>query len=187
MRIQRSANVLDVMERVLDRGVVIEAWVGVSLAGIHLVDVEARVLVASIATYVKLADMSQPRRRRSFARPPPLAPAVSQTTRGAALFHAAAPTARRSPTGWSAIKAAPSPVLVEGGGPSPMCCVRIVREPGAAWRCADAQRFEIRKRPSARCGRPERAKVSSASTAEHTMGSPCKLKEVSPSRSLSAT
>jgi gas vesicle structural protein len=56
MRIQRSANVLDVMERVLDRGVVIEAWVGVSLAGIHLVDVEARVLVASIATYVKLAD-----------------------------------------------------------------------------------------------------------------------------------
>src|SRR5262245_38419612 len=56
MRIERSPKVLDVMERVLDRGVVIEAWVGVSVAGVHLVDVEARVLVASIATYVKLAD-----------------------------------------------------------------------------------------------------------------------------------
>jgi hypothetical protein len=57
MKIQRrSANVLDVMERVLDRGVVIEVWAGVSLAGVHLVDVEARILVASIATYVKLAD-----------------------------------------------------------------------------------------------------------------------------------
>src|SRR5205807_4306762 len=38
--------------------------------------------------------------------------------------------------------------------------------------------FEIRKRPSARCGRPERSKVSTASAGEPTSGSPCRLKEV---------
>lgn len=56
MAIQRSTELLDVMERVLNRGVVIEAWVGVSVAGLRLVDVEARILVASFATYVSLAD-----------------------------------------------------------------------------------------------------------------------------------
>jgi len=56
MAIQRSTDLLDVMERVLNRGVVIEAWVGVSVAGLRLVDVEARILVASFATYVSLAD-----------------------------------------------------------------------------------------------------------------------------------
>jgi hypothetical protein len=56
MAIQRSTEVLDVMERVLNRGIVIEAWVGVSVAGLRLVDVEARILVASFATYVSLAD-----------------------------------------------------------------------------------------------------------------------------------
>jgi hypothetical protein len=35
---------------------VIEAWVGVSVAGLRLVDIEARILVASFATYVSLAD-----------------------------------------------------------------------------------------------------------------------------------
>jgi hypothetical protein len=56
MAIQRSTEVLDVMERVLNRGVVIEAWVGVSVAGLRLVDIEARILVASFETYVNLAD-----------------------------------------------------------------------------------------------------------------------------------
>src|SRR5260370_39080226 len=37
--------------------------------------------------------------------------------------------------------------------------------------------FEIRKRPSARCGRPERSNVSTASSAEHTSGSPWRLNE----------
>jgi len=56
MTVKRSTDLLDVLDRVLDRGIVIEAWAGVSLAGIHLVDVEARILVASCPTYVSLAD-----------------------------------------------------------------------------------------------------------------------------------
>jgi putative ABC transport system substrate-binding protein len=38
--------------------------------------------------------------------------------------------------------------------------------------------FEITQRSRARCGRPERSKVSSASSGEPTSGSPCRLKEV---------
>ena len=46
-------SVIDVLDRVLDKGLVIDAWVRVSIAGIELVGVEARVIVASITTYVK--------------------------------------------------------------------------------------------------------------------------------------
>jgi len=47
-----QVNLLDVLDRVLDKGVVIDAWVRVSVAGIDLVTVEARVVVASIETYL---------------------------------------------------------------------------------------------------------------------------------------
>jgi predicted ester cyclase len=45
----------DVLDRVLDKGIVIDAWVRVALAGIDLVRVEARVVVASIETYTRYA------------------------------------------------------------------------------------------------------------------------------------
>jgi len=54
MKIERApggASHIDVLDRVLDKGIVIDAWVRVSLVGIDLVTVEARVVVASIATY----------------------------------------------------------------------------------------------------------------------------------------
>jgi hypothetical protein len=41
---------------VLDKGIVIDAWVRISLVGIDLITVEARVVVASIDTYLKYAD-----------------------------------------------------------------------------------------------------------------------------------
>jgi gas vesicle structural protein len=55
MQIERpssEASLMDVLDRVLDKGVVIDAWVRVSLVGIDLVTVEARVVVASIVTYL---------------------------------------------------------------------------------------------------------------------------------------
>jgi len=45
-----------VLERVLDKGIVIDAWMRVSVAGIDLITVEARVVVASIDTYLRYAD-----------------------------------------------------------------------------------------------------------------------------------
>jgi hypothetical protein len=59
MSLQRGAtstSVIDVLDHVLDKGIVIDAWVRVSLIGIDLITVEARVIVASIATYLNCAD-----------------------------------------------------------------------------------------------------------------------------------
>jgi gas vesicle structural protein len=55
-RVEPQASVTDVLDRVLDRGIVIDAWLRVSVAGIALIDVDATIVVASIDTYVRRAD-----------------------------------------------------------------------------------------------------------------------------------
>ena len=60
MGVERAAgnnSLIEVLDRVLDKGIVIDAWVRVSLVGIDLVTVEARVVVASIATYLHFSDV----------------------------------------------------------------------------------------------------------------------------------
>jgi hypothetical protein len=54
--VNAPTDVIEVLDRVLDRGIVIDVWLRVSLAGLQLVDVDARVVVASIKTYVREAD-----------------------------------------------------------------------------------------------------------------------------------
>ena len=49
-RASGGSSLIDVLDRVLDKGIVIDAWVRVSLVGIDLITVEARVVVASIDT-----------------------------------------------------------------------------------------------------------------------------------------
>ena len=56
-RAAAGASLIDMLDRVLDKGIVIDAWVRVSLIGIDLITVEARVTVASIETYLKYADL----------------------------------------------------------------------------------------------------------------------------------
>jgi len=51
-----GSSLIDVLDRVLDKGIVIDAWVRISLVGIDLITVEARVVVASIDTYLRYAD-----------------------------------------------------------------------------------------------------------------------------------
>jgi gas vesicle structural protein len=51
-----GTSLIDVLDRVLDKGIVIDAWVRVSLVGIDLITVEARVIVASIDTYIKYSE-----------------------------------------------------------------------------------------------------------------------------------
>ena len=55
-RISGGSSLIDVLDRVLDKGIVIDAWVRISLVGIDLITVEARVVVASIDTYLRYAD-----------------------------------------------------------------------------------------------------------------------------------
>jgi gas vesicle structural protein len=55
MGIERTSfqnSLMDVLDRVLDKGVVIDAWVRLSLVGIDLVTLKTRVVVASIETYL---------------------------------------------------------------------------------------------------------------------------------------
>jgi hypothetical protein len=54
--VRAGPSYVDVLDRVLDKGIVIDAWVRVSLVGIELVTVDARVVVASIATYFEHSD-----------------------------------------------------------------------------------------------------------------------------------
>jgi hypothetical protein len=54
-----SSSLIDVLDRVLDKGIVIDAWVRVSLVGIDMLTVEARIVVASIATYLQSAAVLQ--------------------------------------------------------------------------------------------------------------------------------
>jgi len=59
MAVERApggTSLIDVLDRVLDKGIVIDAWVRISLVGIDLITVEARVVVASIDTYLKYAE-----------------------------------------------------------------------------------------------------------------------------------
>jgi gas vesicle structural protein len=51
-----SSSLIDVLDRVLDRGIVIDAWAQVSVAGLELITIDARVVVASIETYLKFSE-----------------------------------------------------------------------------------------------------------------------------------
>ncbi|MCX4028908.1 gas vesicle structural protein GvpA [Endozoicomonas sp. SM1973] len=51
-----SSGLAEVVDRILDKGIVVDAWVKVSLVGIELLSVEARVVVSSVETYLKYAE-----------------------------------------------------------------------------------------------------------------------------------
>jgi len=66
-----GTSLIYVLDSVLDKGIVIDAWVRISLVGIDLITVEARIVVASIDTYLRYAEamgITAP-----VARPPALA------------------------------------------------------------------------------------------------------------------
>lgn len=50
-----SSSLAEVIDRILDKGVVIDAWVRVSLVGIDLITIEARIVIASVDTWLKYA------------------------------------------------------------------------------------------------------------------------------------
>lgn len=51
-----SSSLAEVVDRILDKGIVVDAWVRVSLVGIELLAIEARVTVASVETFLKYAE-----------------------------------------------------------------------------------------------------------------------------------
>src|SRR5215212_11348831 len=55
-RAPRPSGVADVLDVVLDKGIVIDAYARVALLGIELVTVDARVVIASVDTYLRFAE-----------------------------------------------------------------------------------------------------------------------------------
>jgi len=51
-----SSSLAEVVDRILDKGIVIDLWLKLSLVGIELLSVEARVVIASVETYLKYAE-----------------------------------------------------------------------------------------------------------------------------------
>jgi hypothetical protein len=47
---------VDVIDTILDKGLVIDAFVRVSLVGIELITIDARIVVASVDTYLRFAE-----------------------------------------------------------------------------------------------------------------------------------
>ena len=76
MALERASvqdSIFDVLERVLDKGIVIDAAVRVSVVGIEILRVDAWVVVASIETYLGHDDLMR-RIVQGEEEPPELLP-----------------------------------------------------------------------------------------------------------------
>ena len=51
-----ASSLAEVLDRILDKGVVIDVWARVSVVGIELLTIEARVVVASVDTFLHYAE-----------------------------------------------------------------------------------------------------------------------------------
>src|SRR2546423_2091909 len=51
-----AASVAELVGEILDKGIVVDAWARVSALGLELLTIEARVMVASVETYLRYAD-----------------------------------------------------------------------------------------------------------------------------------
>ena len=55
-RAPRPSNLAEVLDLILDKGIVIDAYVRVSAIGIELLTIDARIVVASVDTYLRFAE-----------------------------------------------------------------------------------------------------------------------------------
>lgn len=51
-----TSTLAEVVDRILDKGVVVDAWARISLVGIELLAIEARIVIASVDTWLKYAE-----------------------------------------------------------------------------------------------------------------------------------
>lgn len=71
-----ASGLAEVLNVILEKGIVIDAWVRVSIIGIEIVTIEARVVIASVDTYLRYAEAiglttlaAAPRRAETIAPP----------------------------------------------------------------------------------------------------------------------
>ena len=51
-----ASSLAEVLDRILDKGVVVDVWARVSLVGIEILTVESRVVVASVDTFLHYSE-----------------------------------------------------------------------------------------------------------------------------------
>ncbi|MCJ0902589.1 gas vesicle protein GvpJ [Rhodococcus sp. ARC_M6] len=78
-----SSSLADVIDTILDKGLVIDAYVRVSLVGIELLTIDARVVVASVDTYLRFAEAAN-RLEVGSGEPQGLTDLVGSVTEGGA-------------------------------------------------------------------------------------------------------
>ena len=52
----QGSSLAELVDRILDKGLIVDAWVRVSLVGIELLALETRVTIASVDTFLKYAE-----------------------------------------------------------------------------------------------------------------------------------
>jgi gas vesicle structural protein len=82
------SGLADVIEIILDKGIVIDAYVRVSLLGIELLTVDARVVIASVDTYLRFAEATNRLDLREQVGT--TVPELLEDASGAAIEHVAA-------------------------------------------------------------------------------------------------
>jgi hypothetical protein len=70
-----SATLVEIIDRILDKGLVVDAWAKVSLVGIEILTIELRAVVASVETWIKYAEAVG----LTVAAPAAAAPAAAAT------------------------------------------------------------------------------------------------------------
>ena len=59
--VTRETHLVDLLDRILDKGIVIDVWARLTVAGVELgITVKARIVVASIETYLEYAGPGRP-------------------------------------------------------------------------------------------------------------------------------
>lgn len=51
-----ASSLAEVIDRILDKGIVVDLWARVSLVGIEILAIEARIVIASVETWLSYAD-----------------------------------------------------------------------------------------------------------------------------------
>src|SRR6058998_220642 len=77
-----SSGLYDVLELILDKGLVIDVFVRVSLIGIEILTIDARIVIASVDTYLRFAEATN--RLDLYGKSKDLPEVVSEMQQGGA-------------------------------------------------------------------------------------------------------
>ncbi|MFJ2738410.1 gas vesicle protein GvpJ [Streptomyces sp. NPDC087440] len=77
-----TSGLYDVLELILDRGVVIDAFIRVSLVGIEILKIDIRIVVASVDTYLRFAEACNRLDLETGAKKPAGLPEILNGTAG---------------------------------------------------------------------------------------------------------